>query len=202
MHLNLLPSEILAEQVIERKSRRWGLVLLLVIVLGAMLCFEQFEQNRCQQVALDAIRAQTNEIRQVVTDTNRFEKELADLRAEISKAEEAKRSRHTLTLVEIVSQCARSVTGQIQVRQLIVQPVAANVNAGKPAGSPASSPVLVIAVGEVTVDGVAESGPAIAEFIESARATGVFSSVVLKSSSAALAHGGGVARQFQIVAQY
>lgn len=186
--VNLLSWNYRRRQLIRRRLLQWGAT---AAVLGSVaaggLAAALVQQAEVRQIVadLEAQYAPIAELTRQLTDGRKTLRQWEDRRKTAAALEE---TRPTLTLLGLVSRCARACEGRLRIDQLALQPVQAASAADRRKSSPATQQAPEAPGSKntpsatVTIKGEALDNLAVAQFVASLRETRAFEKVELKST--------------------
>lgn len=187
--LNLLPWKYRRQQLVRRRLLQWTTVwamavLLAALGLGAGLVKRAEVRQRVSD--LEAQYAPVAQLTRQLTEGRKTLRQWEDRRKAAAALEE---TRPALTLLGLVSRCARACEGRLRIDKLSLQPRQAPAAAQPPKTSPPGRPgpqvppVVSGPSATVTIQGQALDNLAVAQFVAYLRETRAFQRVELKSAA-------------------
>ncbi len=189
--VNLLSWNYRRRQLIRRRLLQWSAAAaVLGSVAAGWVAAALVQQAEVRQIVadLEAQYAPIAELTRQLTEARKTLRQWEDRRKAAAALEE---TRPALTLLGLVSRCARACQGRLRIDQLALQPLQAVPGADRRKSSPGSQQALE-ATGSnnspsatVTIKGQALDNLAVAQFVASLRETRAFEKVELKSTAQA-----------------
>lgn len=202
MHINLLPPntrlKIQFRCVLHRYLLVWSIASFAVAVhAGSQI--KNIYDVRCQLAGLD-MRCQP--VYAMEESIHRARHELTLLRAHLDRLREAEPTDHTLELLGVLGQAAKSAAGKLVLQRVSLQDGQAVPAISTPvAADQAKRAAAPKTLTTVSLSGVADDDVTLTQFISSLRQSGVFEHVSLKASSQA-AGSERLSRQYQLECRY
>lgn len=203
MHVNLLPDDYLAQQVLRRQALSWGAVVAVVVICGGAFYASNYLHVALLEKQVAEESSKHPKLQQMFADVNHWERQLANAQAEMTMTDQLRKDKRVLTLIGFVVRSTQNAGGKTRLQHLSVRLPSANApqsiasgGAAMPGPPPAAEPQR----GTLTIDGLADDANTISRFVGALEATGNLSQVNLKGSSenAAAKH----CRQFQIECEF
>ncbi len=187
--VNLLPWKYRRRQLIRRRALQWAALWAVLVPLGAAgvgAGLLQQAEVRQQVADLEAQYAPVAELARQLAEGRKTLRQWQERRDAAAALEE---TRPALTLLGLVSRCARACDGRLRIEKLSLQPRQTSAAAESPkapppgrpgpqAPRPASGPSAT-----VTIQGQALDNLAVAQFVAHLRETRAFERVELKSTA-------------------
>lgn len=201
MHINLMPSDFIAQKTLRRQMRAWAWILTVLTACGGSYCGRSLAKvfMLTRQATEQSIKHPG--LRQMNTEIGQWEREVAAAQAEKDAVDHLRNDKRALTLVGIVAQSMDKAAGKSRLQHLLIRLPTARDAAATPAGNSAAPSSVTstsdAAKGSVTLDGMADDSDTISRFVALLRQSGALSEVSLKGSSE-ISTGSDHFRQFKI----
>ena len=185
MHVDLLPSNIRVKVQVRTAIRRWARTwAILVAVVGVYCCIPltTLITARNAQTEIAARSEPLNEIEAEIIDTRRLVARLTNEKRELEKLNGVD---HTLDLLNVLVQAAKTSNGHIQLQKLGIS-IAKSKTPVTPSRRGAPTPPVAAssdAESSISLQGVAEGDSTLSTFVDSLRKSNVFKRVDLRSTS-------------------
>jgi hypothetical protein len=183
-HLNLLPTGLQRRLLLRRRAREWALRGMILSVLTLVLLGDGLHRmnSASQELQLWQRRAATIES---ISESNRgLARQIGAIHQRLNKYRDVRADQLGYQLLATVSHSAQETAGDLQIRKLSLNQIAAEPTATTPAPElkAKSQPEPVRKVFVLSLFGVAKSNLQVAQFASALRDSGAFERVDLKSS--------------------
>jgi Tfp pilus assembly protein PilN len=185
MHVDLLPSSIRNKVQLRAALRRWSRTWAVLVAVCIAYCCIPTTALITARHSQEEIASRCEPLKLTESEIATLQGLLASLTTEKRELEKLKSVDHTLDLLNVLVQAAKSSGGQIQLQKLGITITKAKTENGASRRDKASSQTgqATDAESSISLHGVADGESALSQFVESLRQSNVFNRVDLRSTS-------------------
>jgi Tfp pilus assembly protein PilN len=169
--VNLLPERLQQRQIVRRHAARWAVAWVVCLLVGPGTYFVQRSEALSLRTEAEVAEAEHAEIQAALRNGDAIQAKIKALQEQQRQFDSLPNGHVPLSLLQLLGRSARTTAGQLRLETIGIREVAETDEA----------------MTRVTVDieGSALSDQSIGRFVAALRKSGVFESVVLKSSHGA-----------------
>lgn len=201
MHVNLLPRGVKLKAHFRGTLRRWGFIWAATTACAFVYCSVQLRELLAARTDQELLNTRCQALRTMQSEMDAGREELLQLLAEKKILEQLGPEDHLLDLLGVIGRASQPVAGKLRLQQLrLVSSPRTSTSTPVPPPAQAGTNQPPAPTATLNLQGIADNGDVLGQFVAGLHASGVFQRVDLKSSSQLSGSDSG--RQYQLECRY